>query len=199
MMQSNNNNEVLNRLTNSLENLLGQIKESQTEFAAIRTELAVLHDNVKVLSRIVLDGDGNVSVITKVALLDQKINDVLKWQDSHDNWEQETHQRLADSITELRVEVEEIQLQVLKAESRIELHDKQLQRDEQAEQAAIDKKLEIAHAERLNNMKLQAERQKLILKIVGVVVAMLLTFLAGYLTNKQQQHMEQKNTTQHMP
>ena len=199
-MTQSNNNEVLHRLTSSLEVLLGQIKESQAEFATIKAELAVLHDNVKLLSRIVMDGDGNVSVITRVALLEQKIDDVIKWQEYHENWEKETQKRLSRFISDFKEEVEEIQRQVLKMESRVDRHEQQLVRDERAEQAAIDKELELAHAEKINSLEVKAERQKLVLKIAGVVVGIVLTFLAGYLTNQQQHNSTQEQTQQqHVP
>jgi chromosome segregation ATPase len=195
MTQSNSNNEMLSRLADSLENLLGQIKVSQAEFATIKTELSVLHENVKILSKIVRDGDGNMSVLTKIALLDQKIGEILKWQDHH----RATHQQLHEDISQLRDDMDELQRQLVIMGAQVEGHDKRLEREERAEQAALDKELELAHTEKLNSVHIRAERQKLALKVVGTIVAIILTFLAGYVTHQGSAELPSHQNTTHVP
>lgn len=193
---------MLNRLAASLENLLDELKESQVEFATIKSELAVLHNSVQILSKIVRDGDGNMSILTKIALLEQKIDDILKWQDRH----QETHQRLKGDIVSLNEDIEELQRQLaligvklVNYDKQLDEYDKQLAADERAEQEEVSKQLELAHEERLAVRQLRTERQKFLLKIIAAIIAAIVAFLAGWLSkphnnegiNQEAPHIQQ--------
>ena len=59
--------------------LLQEIQDSKLDFVTIKTELKHLVENVKELSTIVRDGDGSGSIITRLALLEQSINDTKEY------------------------------------------------------------------------------------------------------------------------
>jgi proteic killer suppression protein len=62
--------------------LLSDLRESEADFAAMKTELNILKENVKGLAELVRDG-GTSSILTKVALIEQSIDTIKKWMDNH--------------------------------------------------------------------------------------------------------------------
>ena len=59
-----------------VQKLLEEIRDSKIDFAAIKTELKFLLDNVKELSIIIRDGGGSGSVLTRLALIERSIEDI---------------------------------------------------------------------------------------------------------------------------
>ena len=68
----------LEATSEQVEKLLNEVRDSEVDFAAIKTELRILCENVKDLSSILRDGDGKVSLLTKIALIEHKLAEVEK-------------------------------------------------------------------------------------------------------------------------
>lgn len=61
-----------------VEDLLREVRGSELDFVSFKTELRILCDNVKELSTIIRDGDGDGSLLTKFALLKQRVDTLEK-------------------------------------------------------------------------------------------------------------------------
>lgn len=73
--------ELINDLVeinNQIEKLLDTVRASEIDLATFKTELRILCETVKDISSILKDGDGGVSLMTRVALLEQKLKDFEK-------------------------------------------------------------------------------------------------------------------------
>lgn len=66
----------LDATSDQIQKLLDTVRVSELDFAAIKTELRILCENVKDISRILRGGDGSASIVTKVALLEQKVKEL---------------------------------------------------------------------------------------------------------------------------
>jgi hypothetical protein len=64
-----------------VQQLLDDIHNSKIDFAEIKTELRFLVDNVKELSKIIRDGDGAGSILTRLALLEKSVEEVKQYID----------------------------------------------------------------------------------------------------------------------
>ncbi len=82
-----------------VQKVLSDLRENEIDFVAIKTELRILCENVKEISSIIRDGDGGVSLVTKVALLEQRIKELEK-----DSTSKETDYR-AQQISLAEIEV----------------------------------------------------------------------------------------------
>lgn len=94
--------EATHNLANSL---LAEIRESESDFAVFKTELGTLHDNVKSLSRIVREGNGDMSLLTKIALIEQKIEGIDSWIERHKTFTYEQLQKLNDEVEKITVRI----------------------------------------------------------------------------------------------
>lgn len=81
-----------------LEKLLDQIQESEVDLAAHKTELRILCEEVKRLSSIVR-GEGGVSLITRMALLEQRMTELEK------DWQEKKHEEKADRKSMVEVQL----------------------------------------------------------------------------------------------
>jgi hypothetical protein len=73
--------EILKSLeitTTLIQNLLGDIKEHSTSLAMVKTKLEALSVSVSTLSGVVRDGNGNGSLVTRLALAEKTIEDIEK-------------------------------------------------------------------------------------------------------------------------
>lgn len=71
----------LENTSEALEKLLDLVQESEVDLAAHKTELRILCEEVKRLSSIVR-GEGGVSLVTRMALLEQRMAELEKdWQE----------------------------------------------------------------------------------------------------------------------
>lgn len=67
----------LENTSEAIEKLLNTVQDSEVDLAAHKTELRILCEEVKRLSAIVR-GDGGISLITRVAILEQRIQELEK-------------------------------------------------------------------------------------------------------------------------
>lgn len=171
-MASSENNDTVKLA----QELLDEIRETQTDFAAIKTELHILHENVKGLSRLVRDGNGDMSILTKLALLNQKIEDIIKWKDGH----HDAHQRIKKDISNIHQEIEDLERKLIMLEKDVAEHEKKIADKERIAKEIVEKKIELAHEQKISNTKVKEERQKIALKIIAAVIVTVLTFIAGY-------------------
>jgi hypothetical protein len=83
MPDSQNSNDNMSDLLKSLQsvttlmnNLLGDIKEHATSLALVKAKLENLTENVEILSHVVRDGNGQGSVMTRLALVEKSLEDI---------------------------------------------------------------------------------------------------------------------------
>lgn len=87
--------------SNQVAQLLKEMRDSEVEFATVKTELRILVQNFKELSALIKDGDGRISILTRMALLEKSIKDIEEWvkkQDakSSESKKEDTALKLAD-------------------------------------------------------------------------------------------------------
>ena len=81
-MASSTNNLVeellksINSTTSLIQGLINEIKDNATTLATLETKLNTLNENSKTLSKIVRDDNGNKSVLTRIALLENDLSDL---------------------------------------------------------------------------------------------------------------------------
>ena len=175
-MTSSEKKEPASSLTQTL---LNELKESQTEFIAIRFELDFLSENVKSLSKILRDGNGDSSVLTRIALLNQKIDDLVKWKETH----HQTHISMIADYQVLHNEIEELEKGMLLIEKDVRILNQKAFQGEQTALTSLQKEAEISQETKLSKAKIAEERQKAIIKVVSAIILTILTFLAGWFSN----------------
>lgn len=187
-MASSSNDRMLDQLAQGLEAtsklteaLLHELKESERDFAVLRTELNILHDNVKSLSRIVREGDGDASLLTKIALMDQRVNNVMKWVETHP----ETHKRLNAEIIKNTNDIKEIQNTLTSVEQAVNKLKSNAEQEYRSKMDSINKQqelqTELEHIKKKSVQAIREEKTKQIIKVVGAVAIAILTFIAGFL------------------
>lgn len=68
----------LEATSDQVQKLLDTVRSSELDFAAIKTELRILCENVKDISFLLRDGEGGNSVITRIFLLEQRLKELEK-------------------------------------------------------------------------------------------------------------------------
>ena len=156
-------NDMMERLVNGLESttklaqaLLQEAKESEKEFSAVKTELAILKDNFKALSRIIQDGNGEMSIMTKMALLDQKLQLMSKADDEIDDIEQRM---------------------VL-----IEEHIREVKDNKRAAIDSFNREIELVHENKISATKVKEEKQKAITQVIAGILIAIIASTVGYFT-----------------
>src|SRR5271157_4277084 len=66
----------LQSVTALMQNLLSDIKENSASLAIVKTKVDSLKENVEVLSHVVRDGNGEGSMITRLALVEKSLEDI---------------------------------------------------------------------------------------------------------------------------
>lgn len=159
------------RLTQAL---LSEIRESEADFATIKTELAILRDNVKSLSVIVKEGNGSTSLLTKIALIEQKLGALDKWMDGQN----ETNITNKNKLSDLQSDMEDIERRIRSIEQNIKIYFDKIDEKERLEheniRASFHKMEELSHLEQKNKLAIQQERKTFIVKVVvGVIVGVI--------------------------
>jgi|SRR5690606_13072033 len=104
--------------------LLSDLRESEGDFVAMKTELSILKENVQSLSNLVKDG-GTSSLLTKIALVEQNIANIKQWVDNHFD----VHQRLKTDASEIRKQILDIENRL----SFVELTVKEIKKNQEYE------------------------------------------------------------------
>lgn len=68
----------LEATSEQVQKLLDTVRASELDFAAIKTELRILCENVKDISSLLRDGEGGNSLLIRIALLEQKTKELEK-------------------------------------------------------------------------------------------------------------------------
>jgi chromosome segregation ATPase len=152
--------------------LLTEIRDSEADFAAIKTELAILRENVKGLSSIIREGDGATSLITKIALIEQKLDTIDKWLDNH----VDVHQRAKTEVATLKRHVEELTIRLTALEKELYEIVGKLERDEENERVSIVREQELAFEQKKSSVKVREERQKAIIRFLVALVLASISF-----------------------
>ena len=201
MTEQNNTSDILlARLAEGLDStakmtqaLLSDLRESEADFAAVKAELNILKENVKGLSSIVREGDGTSSILTRVALIEQSIETIKKWMDSH----VDIHQRVKKDISDVRVQFGEIETRLSAMEKTLrEIEDREKEEARQ-KRASIDREVDLAHEKKKADQKVKADRQSALIKFAAAVMIGVIGLAGGYLANSC---ASQKDTgTQQVP
>jgi len=166
---------LLQKLTEGFENnnkltqtLIEEIVESEADFASVKTELHILRDNVKSLSEIIREGSGAASIITKIALLEQRLSVIDKWVEKQEEKEKENTEfkSVIDvGLVTIKTHLEEIKKHL---EEIGERHD---QEDKENQELVFEKKK--------TKISTTAERHNAIMKIVTAVAIAVVGLISG--------------------
>jgi chromosome segregation ATPase len=172
--------------------LLTEIRESEADFAAIKTELAILRENVKGLSSIVREGNGATSLLTKIALIEQKLDSIDKWVDNH----ADSHRALKLEIGTIKEEIDDLQKSAESADKALDRIWNKIEESEKEQRDSIHREVELEHLHKKSAAKIKEERQRAAAKIIAAIVIAVITFLATWFAKdmiapNHGQHVEQ--------
>lgn len=88
----------LEATSDQVKKLLDTVRAGELDLTALKTELRILCENVKDLSSLIRGGDGGMPLITRIALLEEKLKDLEKDIDKKDENAKTTQQSLADIV-----------------------------------------------------------------------------------------------------
>lgn len=146
--------------------LLNEIKDSEADFAAVKTELSILRENVKGLSSIVREGNGATSLMTQIALIQQKMEGIDKWIDSHGD----KHQAMKVSFEGLEHRLDDIDTRLVLLEKFIkELEEDKKQKDK-AFRESVHRERDLEHQRELSYEKVMEERQKFKIGLIAAII-----------------------------
>ena len=188
MSESKNKEIMLQKLAEGIDStsrlttaLLDEIRDSEADFSAVKTELSILRENVKGLSSIVQEGNGATSLITQMALIQQKIENIDKWVEGH----VQKHRAIKVSYESVEDQIREIDQRLAQVETFIteQINEKKLREKELRE--SIHKEQEIQHIKTVSIENTKAERFRfkvaLIATIIVGTVAAIATAISGLL------------------
>lgn len=158
--------------------LLSDLRESETDFAAMKAELNILKENVKGLAELVRDG-GTSSILTKVALIEQSIDSIKKWMDNH----VDVHGRMKKDFADIRDQLTEIERRLGTVELTLQQIEREAKEKERERRASIDREVDFVFEQKKNDDKIRAERQSAFVKIVATVLIGIFGLVSGYLAN----------------
>lgn len=179
--QKSANELIFERLAEGLDStsklthaLLTEIRESEADFAAIKTEMAILKENVKSLSVIVREGNGAASLLTQIALLEHQIEQIDKWMENHVT----VHQKVKADISVFKDRQAELMTRVtaLEKEVRNLVDFVEEGRKSEIEDMRIDlmQKKDLEHQKEKSAEKVKEERQAATIKfLVALIIAMI--------------------------
>jgi len=192
MTQAKNANDVIfERLAEGLDStsklthaLLTEIRESEADFAAIKTEMAILKENVKSLSVIVREGNGAASLLTQIALLEQQVESIDKWMETH----VAVHQRIKDDFSDVKDRMTELASRLTALEKEVQDLVNYIEegRKSEIEDMRIDlqQKKDLEHQKEKSAEKVKEERQAAIIKFLVAMIIALITFGVAWSTKE---------------
>lgn len=185
MPETNNSEILIGRLAEGLDAiskmtqaLLSDLRESEADFAAMKTELNILKENVKSLSEVIRDG-GTSSILTRVALIEQNIENIKQWIDNH----VDVHSRTKKDFSEVRNQLSEIELRLTAVEKTLQVIENDAKEQERARRVSIDRELDYVHEKKKNDDKVRSEWRSTFVKIVAAIIIGILGLVGGYLAN----------------
>lgn len=108
-MSTSENNALAEDLAKSLQattslvqTLLGELRENATAMAVLKGKLDGIEEKVKYLSYVVRDGNGEKSLITRLALLENDLQDLEEEVQKHDEYDKEIERRLHERISNVK-------------------------------------------------------------------------------------------------
>lgn len=186
MATRNSNDLILEKLADGLDStasltkaLLSEIRESEADFATIKTELSILRENVKGLSEIICDGKGSKSIITSVALIEQNIQTINKWLESHIT----IHQTIKSDYDQLQFDLNDIQNKLDNIEKMIDSLQMHRIEDEKKIKLNTEREIELQHEDKKTRIVAKGERQATIAKIIGAILIAIIGALSGWIVN----------------
>lgn len=185
MPETNTSEILLARLAEGLDStakmtqaLLSDLRESEADFAAMKTELNILKENVRGLSELIRDG-GTSAILTRVALIEQNIENIKAWMDNH----VDVHHRLKKDFSEIRDQITRIEARLASVESALREMEEAEREKERAKRVSIDREMDLVHEQKKNDDKIRAERQSAFVKVVAAIVIGIFGLVGGYLAN----------------
>jgi len=181
--QRNINDILLEKLADSLEStsrltqtLVSDLRESEADFASVKTELSILRQNVQGLSEIIRDGNGSTSLLTRIALIEQKIESIEKWVDNY----VEIHQKSKIEVQELRNEISDLKRKIENIERELVNIKSKQGEEERKKMDSINRELEIHHEAKKQTQAIKSEREAFFIKVFAAVVIGALSLASGW-------------------
>jgi chromosome segregation ATPase len=159
--------------------LLSEIRDSEADFASIKTELSILRENVKGLSEIVREGNGATSILTRIALIEARIQNIEKWMETHIDLHQEEN---AD-VSKAQEQLKDLDKKIAALTSVVNELKSHADDIEKKRRESIDRELELQHEDKKSKIGVAAERQQTIIKVLGALLLAVLGAAGGYLAN----------------
>jgi uncharacterized protein (DUF342 family) len=185
------NDVIFERLAEGLDStsklthaLLTEIRESEADFAAIKTEMAILKENVKSLSVIVREGNGAASLLTQIALLEQKVENIDKWIESH----MAVHQRSKESLEVVKERMTELTTRLSNLEKEVHELVEYIEDGRRSEiedmRNDLQQKKDLEHQKEKSAEKIKEERQAAIIKFLVALLIAIITFSVAWSTKE---------------
>lgn len=198
MVEKLNTSEILlARLSEGLDStakmtqaLLSDLRESELDFSAMKTELNILKENVKGLAELIRDG-GTSSLLTKVALIEQSIDSIDKWMNNH----VDVHNRMKKDFGDVRNQLQEIEHRLGTVELALQQIDREAKEKARELRATADREQDLAYEQKKNDEKLRAEKQSAFVKIIAAILIGVIGLIGGYLANSCSTKSYNLNTT----
>jgi septal ring factor EnvC (AmiA/AmiB activator) len=169
--------------------LLSQLRESEADFATIKTELSVLQETVKSLSMIVREGNGAMSLITKIALIEQKNVTTDNWLENH----LDVHHHIKGDLTALDKAIENLESKLSKLEAVVYTYSRKIdeaervikfkeQEEREAIRRSISREDELQFEKKKSEQKIAEEWNGFYVKIVTAVLLAILASTGTWIT-----------------
>jgi hypothetical protein len=167
--------ELIQKLTDGFENnnkltqtLLEEIVDSEADFASIRTELSTLKENIQSLSEIIQVGNGAASIITKIALIEQRLDVFDKWIQKQEKREEDNTE--FKSVIDVGLVTIKTHLEEIKKHLQ-EINTRHAQEDAETKELAFEKKK--------TKINTAAEKHNSLWKILTAVSIALVSAVSG--------------------
>lgn len=161
--------EENNKLTQTL---IDEVAESESDFVSIKTELSFLKGNIQSLSEIIREGNGAASIITKIALIEQRLDVIDKWIES---WTFKSEEKDKENVEFKSV----VEVGLVTIKNHLEDIKKHLQ-EINARHAEEDKETkELAFEKKKTKINTAAEKHNSLWKILTAIVIAVVSAISG--------------------
>ena len=109
----------LESATTLMQDLLGDIKDNATSLVEVRIKLESLRELVGTLSKIVRDGNGKGSMITRLALVEKSLEDMEKYLDEINDKVEKLDDGIKESLVQEKKSEAEFKKEELKAKLKM--------------------------------------------------------------------------------